>query len=233
MIRASRRLGSGRVRAGWLLGLVAALTTACEQAPDTTFVFERSPEETVALLIDHVSEQRFEEVLSVVVEDQHALLTVAEEPDPAIVAAMLQRGEESAAANFWSAFLEELARPPTDLRIVRATPVTVAGVDFMVVDLEFPGEQVLRPIVLRRVPGTTWEVDLIASFAPAVARRLATSIESLAVSEEPKAIEVLAAWKEQRASLMAAVVIKPIPGAFDEPLSRLADALARVTTTVP
>jgi hypothetical protein len=46
-------------------------------------------------------------------------------------------------------------------------------------------------------------------------------------------MEVLAAWKEQRASLMAAVVIKPVPGAFDEPLSRLADVLARATTTLP
>lgn len=214
-----------------LMALAVIVLASCERVPTTTFVFERMPEETVALLIDHLSEERYEDILGVAVEHQHALLTVAEEPDPAVVLSLLEGSEESAAANFWSSFVAELPRPPTELEIVRAVPVRVGEMDFTVVDLEFPGEQVLRPLVLRRVPGTTWEVDLIASFAPAVARRLTAAVEALAATDEPEAKEVLAAWRQQRTSVLAAIEIKPVPGAFDEPLTRLAEVLAQSAAT--
>lgn len=186
-------------------GLVLAGCTGGGELTPTTQVAGESPEEVVAELLEILADGRFEATARFTDPVQAALLTLAEGRDESEVMEVIEGSEaEDVVANFWAGFAQTLdgALTPEETEVTRAEPVVEDGIEFAVVEVAPAGGET-RPFLLRSHEG--WQIDLFATFGPALAESLIPPVEGALASPTDEAAAVRSALASQVTSLQAGV----------------------------
>jgi hypothetical protein len=154
-------------------------------------------------------------------------IAVAEDSTLAALQMVVEDGGNQVAANYWRGFAanldELLGVAPSDVVVGHVTTMEIEGVEFARVELELPVDRATRRFVLQH--GDGWKVDVVATFAPTLASRLARAAESL--QADPGATEILQILGRQRVSLEAALRSGSIDGETAAAIQTAIEALGQ------
>lgn len=174
-------------------------------APPTAVAGPDDPAVAVTQLFAALASEDYQRAAELTVDDQMMAIAVAEDSSLVALQMVLEDGGNTVAANYWSGFssnLDELLGvAPEDVGVGRVTEMDIDGREFARVELEVPVDRATRRFVVQRTNG--WKVDVVATFAPTLAARLARAFESL--QADAGATEVLETLAQQRPSLDAAL----------------------------
>lgn len=209
-----------------LVGIV--LLTACSDEPptETTVPENLGPEATVRTLLGDIQAGEFEKAAALTDTEQAGLLTLAEGADATDVVEALEDGGEAVAANFWSGFAQTLepGDQPENWPIAVGEEVTQGDLVFVPIEVVPPdGEE--RIFYLRR--DGTWKIDMMATFGPILAERLAPPVETLLSSANPNASTVLSLLVESVASLQVAAAHSELEPDTHQSLLALIERITR------
>ncbi len=139
---------------------------------------------------------------SLAVPGQAVLASLAEGASPSTVAASLEDGDTTVAANFWNGFAQGVGgafNEEASLEDLGST--SEDGIEFFVVGVT-PDGGARRVMVTRDVDGQ--RIDLFATFGAGLAEGMIPSVELLLTSPNEQSGEILAALQDVVPSLMVA-----------------------------
>lgn len=161
-----------------------------------------TPEAAVRQLVGYLNTPDFDAASSLVFPGQAALASLAEGATFAQVAAALNSGDRSVAANFWSGFGQGAGVLLTgQLTAAVGQTLNEGGVEFqtVVVTLDDGGT---RQMVTRSHDG--YRIDLFASFGAGIADKMILPVERLLSAQTDDAATILPALREIVPSLLVA-----------------------------
>lgn len=145
----------------------------------------------------------FQTAASSSVDEQWVLVALIEGMPIDEAAAADQRVWQQVGVNFWETFATSLpaflGAGPGALTVGPSRRFTVNGVEFASVEVRTPSDPTPRHFILQWRDG--WRIDVLATFAPALAGKMAPLADQLRV--HPDGAGFLAVAKGQRASLEA------------------------------
>jgi hypothetical protein len=152
-----------------------------------------SPERAVESLLGDLSSGRFAQAADLTVGGQMVLVALAEGVTVPDALALLGDGAASVGVNFWSAFADNLETflgyGPEEIRLSETERLTVGDRSFARVDVFVPLDGSIRHFVAAEDDG--WRVDVLATFASALAGKLAQAAEVVRQHPEGEPLRVL------------------------------------------
>jgi len=195
------------------LGLVLVLlvTVSCTDAPAEVPITAvppapGAPEASTAVdrLLAAVTAGDYATASDLTVDSQMVAIAVTENASVEALHGVLATGGRDIGANYWESFaatIEEFMGAST-FTVGNTEAVSIEGVDFALVDVNASADLVGRRFVAQRLDDG-WKIDVVATFAPAMAQRLGRTADSLRA--DPTAEDILAAIIDQRHSLEVAL----------------------------
>jgi hypothetical protein len=163
------------------------------------------PAAAVSELMVALSDGDFERASQLTVDDQMLAIAVTGNASVEALQGVLETGGADIGANYWESFVENLEGflgiTPAEVTMGEVETLEVDGVEFAKVAVDIPGDSINRRFVVQRTDG--WKVDVVATFAPALAQRLGRAAESFGA--DPTASDILASLVRQRPSLEVAL----------------------------
>lgn len=221
-----------------LIGLMlvaVASSSACNRGGngEATVTDERAvsgaeaPEAAVTGLLSSLEAGEYDQAVTFGITEQLPVVALAEGASLEQVSGLMASGDVAVGANFWKSFTEGLGTfvgvAPEQVRLAGVTPFEVEGRRFARVAVEFPNDPNMRSFVVQDDNG--WKIDLLASFAPALAGRLEAAVAGLRA--EPDAADVLDFVAAQRPSLQAVLEDPNLPPEVDQDVRAALLAIAR------
>ena len=176
---------------------------------DVTVSGYREPIETVSALLETLAVGGWDEAAAITVEDQMALVALAEGADLETVADYLRVGERGVGANFWAGFAriteDFLEGSLADLTVVGRRDYEAEGVSFVDFQLALPTSSEDRSfkLVVARSDDLRWRVDVVATFVEVLALRLSETAEIARATRTEDAATVTSALERLVPSLQA------------------------------
>jgi hypothetical protein len=170
-----------------------------------------TPAAAVGELFEALAGDDIEAAADLTVPGQAVAVAVAERAPADEVLAILDTGGRPVLVNFWRSFaasvVELSGAPIGDLEPGDAgEPFEVGGRRFAIVEVLVPG-QGAQSFVVRELDG--WKVDLVATFAPALAANLGKAPETF--GGVAGGDRIVAAVRDERAALEAALADPALP----------------------
>ena len=198
----------GTLVAVTILVAAAACSDGNESAPTTVVVSvpgANDPAAAVTELFSALAAEDYERAAELTVDDQMLAIAVAEDSSLAALQMVMDDGGNSVAANYWSGFADNLDEllgvVPEEVGVGDVTTMEIDGIEFARVELDLPVDRATRRFVVQQTDG--WKIDVVATFAPTLAARIARAAESL--EADAGATDVLRTLARQRPSLEAAL----------------------------
>jgi hypothetical protein len=199
-----RRLGASLALLSLVVGCTGAPEPVSEPVPAST-PGAPDPATAVSELLAALAAQDYERASGLTVDDQMIAIAVTGNVPTEALQSVLDGGGADIGANYWQAFADNLQGflgvTPAEVTVGEVTPIEVDGVQFAAVALSVPADRTSRRMVVQQTDG--WKIDVVASFAPALAQRLGRSADMF--RSDPSAADVLASLVRQRHSLGASL----------------------------
>jgi hypothetical protein len=193
------------MRRALLLGLIGVVACSADGGGVTTLTVGKGAADPVAAveeLRSMLAAGDFGAAGSLAVPGQAVLASLAEGASPSTVAASLEGGDTTVAANFWNGFAQGVGGAFNQEASLEDLGSTVEeGIEFFVVGVT-PDGGTRRVMVTRDVDGQ--RIDLFATFGAGLAEGMIPSVELLLTSPNDVSGEILAALQEVVPSLMVA-----------------------------
>lgn len=196
-----------------------------EDPSDRSGVGAESSEAAVTELLGDLGLGEFSEAVALTIPGQAALASLAEGATVEDVATGLRDGDEVIATNFWSGFAQTVEPSLLDTPAVTGSASAEAeNVAFDVVSVS--GGEVERTFTTRDVDG--YRIDIFATFGPSLASRLYPPVERLFDSDDPDAVFVLGALRDQVPSLHMAALTPGLAPNVVQDILQLIELITRI-----